>query len=72
MAPQEPFNIIAALTALLATAAVLALIWYAVENSDPRIWLAIGLLMALSPFALVWKLVQKDRENAHKNNCDKR
>lgn len=61
---RQGWNSLAALLAALATAALLALIWFALHASDARIWLGVGLLMALSPFAMVWRLVRKDKAAA--------
>lgn len=55
------FSTTAALISAAATLCVVALIWFALQNSDERIWLVIGLLMALSPFALVWRLVRNEK-----------
>lgn len=47
--------------------AVVGLVWLALHHSDQRIWLGIGLLMALSPFAMVWRLVRNEKlKNAEK------
>lgn len=54
---------VAALIASMASIAVVALIWYALHYGDQRIWLAIALLMALSPFAMIWRLVRSDKSN---------
>jgi len=58
---QTGISIFAALVATLASAALLALVWLVLHYSDPRIWIGIGLIMALSPFALVWKLARSEK-----------
>lgn len=52
---------VAALVAALTSLAVVGLVWLALHHSDQRIWLGIGLLMALSPFAMVWRLVRNEK-----------
>ena len=64
---QTGISKVAALVAALASVAVVGLVWLALHHSDQRIWLGIGLLMALSPFAMVWRLVRNEKlKNAEK------
>lgn len=64
---QTGISKVAALVAALASLTVVGLVWLALHHSDQRIWLGIGLLMALSPFAMVWRLVRNEKlKNAEK------
>ena len=61
---QTGISTVAALIAGIASLAVIGLVWLALHYSDQRIWLGIGLLMALSPFAMVWRLVRNEKNKA--------
>ncbi len=64
MRTQAGISTVAALIAGIASLAVIGLVWLALHYSDERIWLGIGLLMALSPFAMVWRLVRSEKNKA--------
>ncbi|MGB0864856.1 MAG: hypothetical protein ACPGSC_00010 [Granulosicoccaceae bacterium] len=62
MKHQSGISTAGVLIATLASLTLVGLVWLALHYSDKRIWIGIGLVMALSPFALVWRLVRAEKK----------